>query len=56
MDWVNDVWVKLLGKKGLLILVLWGMKDLFVDEWLKVGKFVNEICDELKVVLEEKWV
>ncbi|WP_338432238.1 phenylalanine--tRNA ligase subunit alpha [Limosilactobacillus fermentum] len=54
LDRVNDVRVKLLGKKGLLTSVLRGMKDLSADERPKVGKFANEIRDELKAALEEK--
>ena len=54
LDRVNDVRVKLLGKKGPLTSVLRGMKDLSADERPKVGKFANEIRDELKAALEEK--
>ncbi|MGL5104346.1 MAG: phenylalanine--tRNA ligase subunit alpha, partial [Limosilactobacillus fermentum] len=43
-----------LGKKGPLTSVLRGMKDLSADERPKVGKFANEIRDELKAALEEK--
>ena len=54
LDRVNDVRVRLLGKKGPLTSVLRGMKDLSADERPKVGKFANEIRDELKAAREEK--
>lgn len=44
----------MLGKKGLIIEVLCGMKDLSLEECLKVGSFVNEIWDFLIEEIEWK--
>ena len=51
---VNDIRVKMLGKKGPLTAVLRGMKDLSKEERPKVGKFANEIRDELTKAIEDK--
>ena len=51
---VNDIRVKLLGKKGPITNVLRGMRDLSVEERPKVGKFANEVRDELQQALEDK--
>lgn len=51
---VNDIRVKLLGKKGPITSVLRGMRDLSAEERPKVGKFANEVRDELQKALEEK--
>ena len=51
---VNDIRVKLLGKKGPITNVLRGMRDLSAEEWPKVGKFANEVRDELQQALEDK--
>ena len=51
---VNDIRVKLLGKKGLNTKVLRGMRDLSAEERPKVGKFANEVRDELQQALEDK--
>lgn len=51
---VNDIRVKLLGKKGPITNVLRGMRDLSAEERPKVGKFANEIRDELRQALEDK--
>ena len=54
LDHLNDIRVKMLGKKGPLTTVLRGMKDLSKEERPKVGKFANEIRDELTQALEAK--
>lgn len=51
---VNDIRVKLLGKKGPITNVLRGMRDLSSEERPKVGKFANEVRDELQQALEDK--
>ncbi|MEO5288589.1 MAG: phenylalanine--tRNA ligase subunit alpha [Limosilactobacillus sp.] len=51
---VNDIRVKLLGKKGPITNVLRGMRDLSAEERPKVGKFANEVRDELQRALEDK--
>lgn len=51
---VNDIRVKLLGKKGPITNVLRGMRDLSAEERPKVGKFANEVRDELRQALEDK--
>lgn len=51
---VNDIRVKLLGKKGPITKVLRGMRDLSAEERPKVGKFANEVRDELQQALEDK--
>ncbi|MFR0579422.1 phenylalanine--tRNA ligase subunit alpha [Limosilactobacillus mucosae] len=51
---VNDIRVKLLGKKGPITNVLRGMRDLTAEERPKVGKFANEVRDELQRALEDK--
>ena len=54
LEHLNDIRVKMLGKKGPLTTVLRGMKDLSKEERPKVGKFANEIRDELAQALEAK--
>lgn len=51
---VNDIRVKLLGKKGPITNVLRDMRDLSAEERPKVGKFANEVRDELQQALEDK--
>ena len=51
---VNDIRVKLLGKKGPITNVLRGMRDLSAEERPKVGKFSKEVRDELQQALEDK--
>lgn len=51
---VNDIRVKLLGKKGPITNVLRGMRDLSAEGRPKVGKFANEVRDELQQALEDK--
>lgn len=51
---VNDIRVKLLGKKGPITNVLRGMRDLSAEERPKVGKFANEVRDELQQALKDK--
>lgn len=51
---VNNIRVKLLGKKGPITNVLRGMRDLSAEERPKVGKFANEVRDDLQQALEDK--
>ena len=50
---LNDLRVKVLGKKGELTEILRGMKDLSPEERPVVGNLVNKIRDELEAVLEK---
>lgn len=54
LETINKIRVKLLGKKGPITSVLRGMKDLSAAERPKVGKFANEVRDELQTLLEKK--
>lgn len=51
---INDVRVKLLGKKGSITEVLRGMRDLSAEERPKVGSFANKIRDELTEAIANK--
>lgn len=51
---INDVRVKLLGKKGSITEVLRGMRDLSAEERPKVGSFANKIRDELTEAIAKK--
>ncbi|WP_416354121.1 phenylalanine--tRNA ligase subunit alpha [Agrilactobacillus fermenti] len=51
---LNDIRVKLLGKKGPITNVLRGMKDLSPEERPKVGAFANEIRDTLTTAIEAR--
>jgi phenylalanyl-tRNA synthetase alpha chain len=51
---LNQIRVKLLGKKGPITEVLRGMKDLSVDERPKVGAFANEIKQEIAGAIEKQ--
>ncbi|MCD2256689.1 phenylalanine--tRNA ligase subunit alpha [Lactobacillus sp. CC-MHH1034] len=51
---LNDIRVKLLGKKGPITNVLRGMKDLSPEERPKVGAFANEIRDTLTTAIETR--
>lgn len=51
---INDVRVKLLGKKGSITEVLRGMRDLSAEERPKVGSFANKIRDELTEAITKK--
>ncbi len=50
---LNDLRVKILGKKGELTEILRGMKDLSPEERPVVGNLVNRVRDELEVLLEQ---
>lgn len=54
LDNVEQVRVRLLGKKGPLTTVLRGMKDLTAEERPQVGKYANEVKEELRKQLVEK--
>ena len=54
LDTVEQVRVRLLGKKGPLTTVLRGMKDLTAEERPQVGKYANEVKEELRKQLVEK--
>ena len=44
---INEIRVKMLGKKGPITSVLRGMRDLSAEERPKVGQFANKVRDEL---------
>ena len=50
---LNDLRVKVLGKKGELTEILRGMKDLTPEERPVVGNLVNKVRDELETVIEK---
>ena len=54
LDAINQIRVKFLGKKGPITNVLRGMKDLSADERPKVGKYANQVRDDLQKMLEER--
>lgn len=54
MDELNDLRVKILGKKGELTQVLRGMAKLTAEERPVIGKLANEIKDELESKFSEK--
>lgn len=54
LDSINKIRVSLLGKKGPITNVLRGMKDLSAEERPKVGKFANQVRDELQKRLDDK--
>ena len=51
---INQVRVKMLGKKGPITNVLRGMRDLSAEERPKVGQFANKVRDELTAAIESK--
>ena len=51
---INEIRVKMLGKKGPITSVLRGMRDLSAEERPKVGQFANKVRDELSAAIEEK--
>lgn len=53
-DKVNAVRVSMLGKKGSLTAVLRGMKDLAADQRPVVGKYANEIRNDLQAAIEKR--
>lgn len=50
---LNDVRVKVLGKKGELTEILRGMKDLSPEERPIIGSFVNKVRDEIEEALQK---
>ncbi|HIX35145.1 MAG TPA: phenylalanine--tRNA ligase subunit alpha [Candidatus Limosilactobacillus merdigallinarum] len=54
LDAINKIRVSLLGKKGPITNVLRGMKDLSAEERPKVGKFANQVRNELQKRLDDK--
>lgn len=54
LDKINDIRVKLLGKKGPIKEALRGMRDLNAEERPKIGQFANEIRDDLTHAIEVK--
>lgn len=51
---INEVRVKMLGKKGPITSVLRGMRDLSAEERPKVGRFANKVRDDLTTAIEDK--
>ena len=51
---LNDIKVKILGKKGELTQVLRGMGALSAEERPVIGSLVNEVRDELEKIINEK--
>ncbi|MDO4903567.1 MAG: phenylalanine--tRNA ligase subunit alpha [Limosilactobacillus sp.] len=51
---INEVRVKMLGKKGPITNVLRGMKDLTAEERPVVGQFANKVRDELTQAIESR--
>lgn len=51
---LNDIRVKLLGKKGPITDALRSMKDLPAEERPKIGSFANKIKEELTTAINEK--
>lgn len=51
---INEIRVKMLGKKGNLTGVLRGMRDISAEERPKVGQFANKVRDELTAAIEER--
>ncbi len=51
---LEGVWVKYLGRKGLLTKILRGLKDLPEDERKELGKIANQLKDEFTSLYEER--
>ena len=51
---INQIRVKFLGKKGPITNVLRGMKDLSPEERPQVGKYANQVRDELQKLMDQK--
>ena len=51
---INEIRVKMLGKKGPITNVLRGMRDISAEERPKVGQFANKVRDDLTAAIEEK--
>ena len=54
LEELNQIRVKLLGKKGPITEVLRGMRDLAPEERPQVGEFANKVRDELKTAIENQ--
>jgi phenylalanyl-tRNA synthetase alpha chain len=54
LDSLNDIRVKVLGRKGEITLLLRGLKDLAGDEKAAMGKAANEVKGILESMLEAK--
>ena len=50
---LNDVRVKILGKKGELTEILRGMKDLSPEERPIIGSLVNKVRDEIEDTIKK---
>lgn len=46
----------MLGEKGPIMLILWGMRDLSTEGRPRVEQFTNRVRDELAAVIEEEHV
>ena len=51
---LNDLKVRVLGKKGELTEILRGMKDIAAEERPVVGSLVNKVRDEIETLISEK--
>lgn len=54
IDNINHIRVQLLGKKGPITNVLRGMRNLSAEERPQVGKYANQVRDELQQMLADK--
>lgn len=54
LEKINDIRVKMLGKKGPITQVLRGMRELSAEERPKIGQFANEVRDELTNAIEQR--
>lgn len=54
LDKINQVRVKWLGKKGPLTQILRGMRDLSPEERPAVGKYANDVRNELQKALKQR--
>lgn len=54
LEKINDIRVKMLGKKGPITQVLRGMRELSAEERPKIGQFANEVRDELTSAIEQR--
>ncbi|BAP85462.1 phenylalanyl-tRNA synthetase subunit alpha [Paucilactobacillus hokkaidonensis JCM 18461] len=54
LDKINDIRVRMLGKKGPITEVLRGMRELSAEDRPKVGQFANEVRDDLTSAIEQK--
>lgn len=51
---INDIRIKLLGKKGSITEVLRGMRDLSKEERPKVGELANKVRDDLSAAISKR--